>query len=452
MAITNSTISLDQEKYLVAKLLERSSLKLVMLGVCDNISMREGAGLTAYMVRYKRMNVPLVPLAEGVTPSQASFSLEEVTVTLDQWGDYLEVTDVAQLTAKHPLMQQCVELLSDNAARVMDREITIVCLAGTNVQYGDGSVASRSLITSAMKITNTVIQKARVTMVNNGAPPQGGPAGDARQQAAKGNFQGGNAYVGITTANVISDILEPSTNFGSFVSATQYANARVLFMSEVGTWGSIRWVESNFLPIFTLLGNTTAAVSTGNAFGTNTPVVTAVDGGGTLTSGATYYYKVTRKDLLRGFEENISMEHSTAAAASGNNESFTFNFSGLSAGYVYNLYFGGSSGDANLRLVQANIAVGTTVTVTAVPASTVTPPPSNKTDGSNPNAIHIVFIVAREALAWAGFYKPKFLMSGTGAEKSDPLAQRRTVGFKYFGKAVIKDQTRLLRLEVASTY
>jgi hypothetical protein len=76
----------------------------------------------------------------------------------------------------------------------------------------------------------------------------------------------------------------------------------------------------------------------------------------------------------------------------------------------------------------------------------------NASDGTQPAAIHPVFIVGEAALSWAGFYKSKVLMSPTGATKDDPLAQRRTVGYKFFGKAVIKDQTRLLRLEVASTY
>jgi hypothetical protein len=55
-------------------------------------------------------------------------------------------------------------------------------------------------------------------------------------------------------------------------------------------------------------------------------------------------------------------------------------------------------------------------------------------------------------VGWVGFYKPKFMLTGAAAEKVDPLAQYRTAGYKFFGKAVIKDQTRLLRIEVASTY
>ena len=93
--ITSSTTSTDQEKFLAAKLLSRSLQKLVAASLCDKVEQKKGAGLTAYFVRYKRMNVPLVPLTEGTDPSNSSFSLEQVTVTLDQWGDVITLTDVA---------------------------------------------------------------------------------------------------------------------------------------------------------------------------------------------------------------------------------------------------------------------------------------------------------------------------------------------------------------------
>src|SRR3990172_3326310 len=134
--VSSTTTSSDQEKFLAAKLIARSHQKLIAASVCDKISMPQGAGLTANFVRYKRMNVPLVALTEGTDPTASAFTIATVTVTLDQWGDVIIITDVAQLTGKHPLVQQCIELLSDNAARVMDREVQLVWLAGTNVQFG----------------------------------------------------------------------------------------------------------------------------------------------------------------------------------------------------------------------------------------------------------------------------------------------------------------------------
>src|SRR5574343_772995 len=104
-AISSTTLNKDQEKFLVGALLKRSYLNLVMGSLCDKLQMKEGAGQTAYMVRYARMNTPVATLTEGVTPTENTFGVEEVTVTLDQWGDYVILTDVAELTTKHPVMQ-----------------------------------------------------------------------------------------------------------------------------------------------------------------------------------------------------------------------------------------------------------------------------------------------------------------------------------------------------------
>lgn len=452
--ITRSTTSSDQEKYLAAKLLQRSYLKLVAASVCDKLNQPKGTGIQANFVRYKRMNVPLTTLTEGTTPSNSTFTLETVTVSLDQWGDVITITDVAELTTKHPLMQEAEKLLMDNAQRVIDREVQIVMVAGTNVQYGDGSVTSRASVTASMKVDDTTIHKARITMVNNGAPPRDGPAQameNAKGMSATGNFTGGNSYVAICGAEVISDIMKMASSSGLWAQVAQYQNAKAIYNGEVGTYLNMRWVETNFIPRFKLLGNTTAAVVSTNAFGTDTPVVTAVDGGGSLTSSTTYYFKVTRKDKTRGFEEDISIEHSMASTATGNNESFTFNFSSLTAGYVYNLYFGSSTGDANLKLHTENIEVGTTVTVTAVPSSTTTPPANNKTDGTV-SKVYPIFILGADAISWVGLQDLKAYITGAGADKSDPIDQRRTLGYKFMAKSVIKDQNRLLRLEVASAF
>jgi hypothetical protein len=193
-------------------------------------------------------------------------------------------------------------------------------------------------------------------------------------------------------------------------------------------------------------------VVSGNAFGTDTPVVTAVDGGGTLTSATTYYYKVTRKDKLRGFEEYISLAHSTASTATANNESFTFDFSALTAGYVYNLYFGTSAADADLKLHTANIAVGTTVTVTAVPASTTTPPDNTGFTGGAGIAIHPVFIHGANSTNWVGLQDLRVYLTKDESTIGNVLRLKRAVGYKFLGKAMIRNQNFMLRVEVASAY
>lgn len=469
--IVNSSISTDQEKFLAARLIQRSLLKLVCASVCDPIQQPEGAGLTAYFVRYQRMNVPLAPLTEAVVPPNNTFSLQQVTVTLDQWGDVLTLSDIAQLTAKHPLMQQAIELLSDNAQRVIDREIQTIWLSGTNVTYGDSTVTTRALVTSAMRITDTIIHRARISLVNGGAPPRGGPAGGVvlgnvggTLGAGKGPTKGsglegiggadaasitqGQAFVGITDPNVIGDIMQAGTSLGTWASVAMYANQKALYNAEQGTWLGIRWVETNFIPLFQLLGDATIANVSGTDFGTNTPVVTANTTGGVLATG-TYYYAVTRKDLTRGFEEFISIAHSTAAT--GATASFTFDFTGLTAGYAYNVYFdatggGGSGADSAIKLVAQNVSVGTIVTVTNVGTGAVKPATPTLVN------VHVVYLHGAESCNWVSLQNLQVFLSFNQPTTDNPIMQFRKVGYKFMGKTMIRDQLRMLRLELASTY
>lgn len=446
--MTSSGLSTDQEKFLVGKLLDRSYLNLVMGSLCDKLQMREGAGKTAYMVRYKRMNVPLATLTEGSPGSSSTFTLEEVTVTLDQWGDWLEISDVAQLTTKHPVMQQANLLLADNAARVMDREICVVLLAGTNVIYGDGSISARASITSSMTISDGLLKDARAQLANDGAPAYGSPAGDAKEVAT--GFSRGQGYILVCGPEIVNDISSPNVSFGTFVSYANFNDSSKLLTAEIGKWLNFRVLETNFIPRFTRIGNTTTAVASGANMGLTGFTCTAVDGGGSLTSATSFAWKIVRKSLLRGFSEDISIIHTTTSTATGNNESFTFAMPST-AGYVYDIYFdktSASTTDAGLGLAVSNVAAGATGTVTAVAGASAAQPPQDIGTDTNVTLVHPVFIVAQSALAWVGFYKPKMLMSPNTATKDDPLAQKRTIGYKFFGKAVIKDQTRLLRLEV----
>lgn len=451
--LTASALSTDQEKMLGADLIRRSFLKLVAASLCKKVSMKEGAGLTAYFVRYKRMNVPLTPLADdGEDPASSSFSLEQVTVTLDEWGDVLTFTSRAKLTTKHPLMQQCMELLSDNAARVMDREVQLVWLAGTNVYYGDASVTGRGSITAGMTISDTVIHKIRANMSRNGVSGRdSGVQQDAKQVAAQGTARYGGSYVGVVSPAVAADLMRTSTSMGTWVAVAMYANAKAIYNAELGTWLGIRFVESNFLPEFTLIGNTTVAVASTGSGGLTGLVVTTAATGGTIADGVTIYWKVTRFDLTRGFEEAITIEHTTSATSSANTNKITFALPST-AGYAYNVYVGASTGDANLFLVNTSgpAALSASVVATTLAPSTTTPPATINSADSNITIVHACYILGAEACQWVGFYDVKVMVSQDISIPGRVLRRRRDVGYTFFGKSMILDQNRLTRLEVCS--
>lgn len=450
---TASALSNDQKKFIAAALITRTYQRLICKSVCKLVTQPKGHGLTAYFNRFNRIATPVTALAEGQSdPTPKALTLSQVSATMDYWGDIVEATDIAIMTSMHDVPAQIAEVLSTSAQTVIDREVQIVWCAGTNVIFGDGTVTTRSTVTASMKMTETLLGAISTQLTHQGAPRRTAPAGTVTESAesASSNIGGSAHYLAIMPKQLIDDLMATSTSLGTWASVAMYQDKMKLYNGEYGMFKGIRIVETNFAPIYRLLGNTTAAVASGNAFGTNTPVVTAVDGGGTLTSGATYYYKVTRKDLLRGFEEDISIEHTTAAAATANNESFTFNFSSLTAGFVYNLYFGSSTGDANLKLHTANIEVGTTVTVTAVPSSTTTAPASLAT-ASAPVALYAYYVHGADSCAWVGLKDLEFYETEDKSIIGNALRLRRQWAYKFYAKSLILDQVRMVRGEVAAT-
>lgn len=460
-----STTGLDQEKFLAAKLLQLAHLKLVAASICDKMQQPKGTGTTSNFIRYKRMNLPTSPLAEGVTPTASTLSVETVTGGLDQWGDFICVTDVARLTTKHPLVSKATELLADNAQRVIDREIQIIMLAGTNVQYGDGTVTTRATITQAMALTGSnmgdiILHRCYKTMVNNGAPARTGPS-NMKEKASGGPLSGtinaGNHYVAVAPVEITRSIMRVATASGLWSGVHTYqGSGKAIYNSEVGDYLGFRWVESNFMPIFTRLGNKTTVAAVGAAAGGITGLTTSTTSNGSLTSAGVYAWKVTRKDLIRGFEEAISAIHTTTCAGAGDNERLTFTFPST-AGYVYNLYFASevtTATEAVLFLVSENIAASGVVNVNNVTAGTEDSPPTSLRvvggDATDPDNIYPVYIVSEQALAWVGLQQLTTHVTGEKATKSDPLAQRSTVGYKFMAKALILDQVRLLRLELPS--
>jgi N4-gp56 family major capsid protein len=299
MSVMNAaSLASDQRKFLAAKLLRNVYLKLVAASVCSSVKFERGTGLTGTFVRYKRMNVPVATLAEGQDPTPSAFTIETVTVTLDQWGDVLQITDVAVLTTAHPVMQLAQQLLADNAQRVIDREVQLVWLAGTTIQFGDGSVVTRGTITKDMKASDDAIGKAYVTLGDGGAQPRGTMGGvdnyDKAGTSKPSQLVGPNAYLGISGVQITQDIRRAAMAYGTWAAARTFNDEGALNKNFVGQWNGINFVETNFIPKFTLLGNTTTAVVSTNAFGTNTPVVTAGAGGaGTLAQGTTFFFKVT---------------------------------------------------------------------------------------------------------------------------------------------------------------
>ncbi|MCQ4771925.1 N4-gp56 family major capsid protein, partial [Intestinimonas massiliensis] len=67
-----------------------------------------------------------------------------ITATVSQYGGYVTLSDLLQLTAIDNIIVEATEALSSQAGRTLDTITRDILAARTNVQYAEGQVSSRA--------------------------------------------------------------------------------------------------------------------------------------------------------------------------------------------------------------------------------------------------------------------------------------------------------------------
>ena len=76
-------------------------------------------------------------LTEGITPNGQFYGVTAITATVVQYGGYITLTDMLNLTAYDNNMQEVMKLLASQAGQVSDKITRDILAAGTNVSYAD---------------------------------------------------------------------------------------------------------------------------------------------------------------------------------------------------------------------------------------------------------------------------------------------------------------------------
>jgi N4-gp56 family major capsid protein len=97
--------------------------------------------------RYNSLANAVSPLAEGITPAGQKLTASDVTVNLEQYGDFVRITDVIQDTHEDPVLDEAVTVIGEQKAETVEMLRIAVLTAGSNVFYANG-VATRALTTS----------------------------------------------------------------------------------------------------------------------------------------------------------------------------------------------------------------------------------------------------------------------------------------------------------------
>ena len=226
-ASTSTTLAADLQTYFSKRLLDINAKDQVLQTAAYKENLPSNSSKTISFTQYSRLAVPGAVLTEGTTPSDTTVSNAAVTAVVDQWGAFVTLTDVAELTVKHPVVGQLEMLLGEQANEAIELQINAVLVAGTTVQYANGR-ASRATVTATDVLTTVELRKALKTLRVNGARP------------IDGNF------VLFVSPSQEMDLMADS----DFKTAVTYdQNRKDLYSgSIIGTWMGVTVRRSNVIP------------------------------------------------------------------------------------------------------------------------------------------------------------------------------------------------------------
>ena len=176
-------------------------------------------------------------LTEGVTPTGKKLANLDYSVTLQQYGDFVTISDVIMDTHEDQVLQQATEILGESAAQTIETLRFNVLKAGTNVFYQNGgarnavntapTLAVQRQITTALARQNA----KKLTQVVSSTP-------DFNKSSIEAS------YIGLCHPDHETDI----RNMTGYINPKNYGTVTP-WENEIGTVEQVRYLSSTvFVP------------------------------------------------------------------------------------------------------------------------------------------------------------------------------------------------------------
>lgn len=249
MALTTyGDISPRTAAYAVAAMLKRALPYLVIEKFGQSFPIPNNSTKSAKFRRYEALPKATVPLVEGVTPQGKTLTYTDVTATLNQYGDFVPLTDVIADTHEDPVFREAQEVISEQAAQTVEAIRYGVIKAGTNVYYSGSGITARTNVV-------TIPTQGELRKIVRGLKRQN--AGFiTKMTSSSPNYKTEairQCFVGLTHVDTESDYRGVS----GFLDAKDYAAAPISEF-EFGTVEGIRLIQSTVFESFPDAGGSTS--------------------------------------------------------------------------------------------------------------------------------------------------------------------------------------------------
>lgn len=391
---TQGSLSAEMKTFYSDYLIDNASPLLVHDQWAQKHPIPKNGGKTIEFRKYSPLKKALTALVEGVTPSGNSLSVSTLTATIKQYGDYIELSDILQLTAIDNNLMHASKLLGNQAGETLDTVSREVLNSGTNVQYANAQVSARYLLVGG-----------DATEANNHYPTVDALRRVERNMKIKKAKKINGDYIGICHPDAVYDIKGDK----KWEDWHKYAKPENLFTGEIGKIHGIRFVETTEAKIFAaanLIPGTRNLTVASLATKTFTIQTALTAGEATALTG--------RKIIVKGYLYTV------ASAAAG------------------------SAGAATITVVEA---------VSGAPTNGEIIYPGEA--GAKGRAVYSTLILGADAYGTTEIEGGglEFIVKQLGsAGTADPLNQRSTTGWKATKVTELLVDDYILRLETASTF
>lgn len=262
---TQSELSAEMKTFYDMTLIDMAQPELVHDQFGQKRPIPKGKGKKIEFRKYAPLAKALTPLTEGVTPKGNKLSVSTIEATVQQYGDFIEISDVLDLTAIDNNLVEATKLEGSQAGRTLDTITREILMGGTNVQYAEGQVAARNLLKGGAADGNHYLTVQAVKMA-------------VRTLKAMNAKKIGGSFVGIIHPDAAFDLM----NDPEWEAVKQY-DPKDWYEGEIGRIGGVRFVETTEAKIFAAAGADGRDVYATLILGDNAYGVTEIEGGGLQT-------------------------------------------------------------------------------------------------------------------------------------------------------------------------
>lgn len=243
-------VAADLQTYFAAKLLEVAERNTILDQFGEKVPVPSNSSKTIQFVREEKLAVSSSPtqLTEGIEPDAVGLTFNQFQATMEQYGFVVALSDLAELTAKHPVVARTMEVLAIQAQETYDYLIFNVLAANTSVYRPNGKTSNGALTAS------DVLAYADLVALNA-----------IMDDNAARTFDGGTFPL-VLAPQAVASLQKDAT----FIQSHQFQNVDAIYKGEVGTLSNLRIIKSNapsFAPILNATSGFANKVYTGFCIG-----------------------------------------------------------------------------------------------------------------------------------------------------------------------------------------